>query len=178
MRREYVGALMLLALSLLVFSSLAQAQEKEPMMMGMGERPLMMMHKGPCGPEHEPFFLCCKEELGLTEDQVAKLKSIKLELKKEEIQRHAKIELAEIELNELLSAEEVDLTKVKAKIKEIESLRADGRFKEIQARVNAKKVLTPEQLKKWEQHKLKCKMSPKKEMPKCEEEMEHKMMKE
>ena len=119
-----------------------------PMMMGEGK----MCGHGDCP------FLCCKEELELTAEQVAKLEAIKTAFKKDDIQQRAKIDVAEIELDELLRAENVDMAKVKEKVKQIEALRSDARVRIIQAKVDAKKVLTSEQLKKVKECKGMCKM--------------------
>ncbi|RMF91367.1 MAG: hypothetical protein D6736_05325 [Nitrospinota bacterium] len=94
------------------------------------------------------FFALVQEELGLTDEQVSALEQIRIERLKEHIRRKAAIQVAELELRELLAMDKVDLAKVEAKIREIEKLRADKRIVEIQLHEKAKRMLTPEQRQK------------------------------
>ena len=86
-----------------------------------------------------------KDQRGLTADQVTLLESLRAEFQKEAIRRSADLEIAETELEELLRAEPVDLTKVEAKLRQLESLRTDLRLSRIKTLQQGKAVLTPEQ---------------------------------
>jgi len=98
------------------------------------------------------FFLCCKEGLELTDDQVASLKSIKMGFMKGEIQREADMKLAELELKELMSADKLDMAKVEKQIKAIHGMKADKKIAHLKAFEKAKSILTPEQMKKKKEH--------------------------
>jgi len=113
---------------------------------GMG----MMCQKMQCCKRE--FFLCCKEGLELTDDQVASLKSIKMGFMKGEIQREADLKLAELELKELMSADRLDMPKVEKQIKAIHGMKADKKIAHLKAFEKAKGVLTPEQMKKKKEH--------------------------
>ncbi|MGH2650743.1 MAG: Spy/CpxP family protein refolding chaperone [Actinomycetota bacterium] len=89
-----------------------------------------------------------KDQLGLTADQVTRLESLRAEFQKDAIRRSADLEIAETEVDELLRAEPVDLTKVEAKLRQLESLRSDLRLSRIKTLQQGKAVLTPEQRKK------------------------------
>jgi Spy/CpxP family protein refolding chaperone len=56
-----------------------------------------------------------------------------------------------MELNDLLAAQPVDMTKVEAKVREIEWLRADLRFARIRTVAKGKEQLSAEQRKKLEE---------------------------
>lgn len=94
------------------------------------------------------FFAMIQEELNLSDEQVNALEQIRFQALKENIQRNAAIEVAEVELRELLAANSVDMAKVEAKVREIEKLRADKRIMDIQLHEKARNLLTAEQQKK------------------------------
>ncbi|MBI5468122.1 MAG: PDZ domain-containing protein [Deltaproteobacteria bacterium] len=94
------------------------------------------------------MYLMALSGLDLTEDQRKKARILKSDYIKGSIRSGADIGVAEVELKELLAAEAVNLGQVKAKIKEIESKKADLRFFRIKSLEEFKKTLTPEQRKK------------------------------
>lgn len=98
------------------------------------------------------FFLCCKEGLELTDEQVTSLKSIKMDFMKGEIQKEADLKLAELELKELMSADKLDMPKVERKIKAIHGMKADKKIAHLKAFEKAKGVITPEQMQKQKEH--------------------------
>ena len=102
----------------------------------------------PFGPLHFGI-LAWQRELGLTPEQVDKLLSIRSEFLREAIPKSSAIRLAELELQDLLRADKVDLSRVEAKVREIGSLRVEARLTRIKALERAKEVLTPEQLRRW-----------------------------
>lgn len=89
------------------------------------------------------------EALGLDEKQKETVKAIHLKTKKEMIRKKADIEVAQVELRELLGKDPVDLQAAEAKVKQIESLRTDMKMTHIRTREEVKKVLTPEQKTKF-----------------------------
>ncbi len=56
------------------------------------------------------FFLANQKEIGLSEDQVAQIKAIKMATKKNMIKGQADMEIFEMDLSEMMSAPKVDLT--------------------------------------------------------------------
>ena len=93
------------------------------------------------------FFLDLKEKLGLTDEQIDKLKAIKLEHEKAAIKARAELKIKELELRELMQATEPDELAIKAKVKEIEDLRTRLMMNRINGRLEAQRVLTEKQLK-------------------------------
>ena len=98
------------------------------------------------------FFLCCKEELELTDEQVKSLKSIKMDFMKADIQKEADLKVADLELEELMSADKLDMATVEKMIKSIHSMKAEKKIAHLKAFEKAKGLLTPEQLKKKKEH--------------------------
>ena len=89
-----------------------------------------------------------REVLGISDQQVAQLESIHSALRKDEIRMEADLQIAEVELDELLRAETVDLPKVKAQLEEIAKLQANLKFLHIKAKEDSKQVLNQEQREK------------------------------
>lgn len=94
------------------------------------------------------FFLCCKDKLELTDEQVLSLKKVKMDFAKEDIQRDADLKIAELELKELLGVDKVDMEKVGKKIKSIANMKAEKKISHLKTVEKAKQVLTEEQLGK------------------------------
>lgn len=119
-------------------------------MCGMGQ----MMGEG-MGCCKKSFFLCCKEEMDLTDEQVLSLKKIKMNFAKGDIQRDADLKIAHLELKELLGADKVDIDKAGKKIKSIASMKAEKKIAHLKSFEKAKQVLTEEQMKKVKKcHKM------------------------
>lgn len=94
------------------------------------------------------FYKEYADELGLSDEQVKKLKSIWSGYKKGVIRKKADIKIAEIELGEILEQDAIDFGKAKAKITQIGSLNQAIRLGHLSSIEKAQKVLTAEQLTK------------------------------
>jgi Spy/CpxP family protein refolding chaperone len=89
-----------------------------------------------------------REKLDLSSDQVKNLERLRKDFEKQSIRKEADIRVAKLDLHALLDAKPVDMTKVEAKVHEIERLRADLRFARIRAVQKAKEQLSVEQRQK------------------------------
>ena len=135
-------------LAILAFTTQASGQPPSPCRKGTHPREC---HPMPPRFEHGrrafEFFLNLREKLGLTDEQIDKLKTIKLEHAKAAIKTRAELKIKKLELRELLQAKEPDELAIKAKVKEIEDLRTRLTMNRINGRLEAQKVLTEKQLK-------------------------------
>ena len=87
--------------------------------------------------------------LGLDDKQTEAVSAVNLNLKKEIIRKNADIEVAEIELREILHKDPVDIKRAEAIIRQIESLKAEIQILHISAKEAVKDKLTPEQRLKF-----------------------------
>jgi Spy/CpxP family protein refolding chaperone len=90
-------------------------------------------------------LLRSQKEIGLSEDQVTKLKAIQLDLDRTRIKTEADIMVAERELSSLVEDSKADLGTIEAKVKQSETFQTSLRMTAIKARRDAMAVLTPEQ---------------------------------
>jgi Spy/CpxP family protein refolding chaperone len=88
------------------------------------------------------------DALGLDDNQATAVKSILQQLQKEMIKKRADIQVAEVELREILGKDSVDVKVAEAKVKQIASLKIDAAMMHIQGIEDVKAKLTPEQKKK------------------------------
>jgi Spy/CpxP family protein refolding chaperone len=88
------------------------------------------------------------KEIGLSADQVAKLKAIQLDLNRTRIKTEAEIQVAELELAALTEDEKADLSAIEAKVKQSEMLEVGLRVAAIKAKRDALALLTPQQREK------------------------------
>lgn len=86
-----------------------------------------------------------EKDIGLTADQVAKLKEIQLNLDKTRIKSEADIQVAERELKALTDDEKSDLGAIETKLKQSEDLQIGLRMTSIKTRRDVLGLLTPEQ---------------------------------
>jgi len=86
-----------------------------------------------------------EKEIGLTAEQVTKLKDMQLNLDKTRIKTEADIQVAERELKALTEDEKSDLGAIEAKLKQSGDLQVGLRIVSIKARRDVYALLTPEQ---------------------------------
>ena len=89
--------------------------------------------------------------MNLDEKQLEKVRALERGLAKAEIPKGAELEVAQIELQEILEREPVNLKAVEAKLKKMEALRTAIQLAHIQSGEEIKALLTPAQKKAWEQ---------------------------
>ena len=89
-----------------------------------------------------------QKEIGLTEDQIARLKAIHLELDRTRIRTEAEVLVAERELAAMVQDDKTDMAAIEAKVKQSEALEAGLRLTAIKAKRHAIALLTPEQREK------------------------------
>lgn len=89
-----------------------------------------------------------ENDIGLTADQVVKLKDIQLSLDKTRIRAEAEIQIAERELKALTDDDTSDLAAIEAKLKQSEDRQVALRMTAIKMRRDVMGVLTPEQREK------------------------------
>ena len=99
---------------------------------------------------HRTIHLLLKhqQELGLTEEQVAKIKALSLDQDRARIRATADVKVAERELRALVSDEKTELGAIEAKVKERAMLDANLDMIGIKARRELAAVLSPEQREK------------------------------
>jgi len=86
-----------------------------------------------------------KDGMAITDDQAAKLQAIKTEFQKTKIKMKAEIQLASVDLHDLLRDDKGSLNEVEAKLKDLYDTRAGMYFASVKASRDAKAVLTEEQ---------------------------------
>lgn len=120
----------------------------EKMMAGPGMGMGMMGGKMSCGMGGCGNLAGMKEELGLSDDQVNKLKAMKLAQEKQAIKDRAEVQLMGIDLRELLCADNVDVKAVDAQLDKMGAMKVKMQKAKIHGMIDAKNVLTPEQKEK------------------------------
>lgn len=93
-------------------------------------------------------LLMHQKAIGLSEEQVSKIKALRLELDKTRIRTEAEIEVAERELHELVRDEKADLAAIEAKLRHAAELEVSLRLAAVKARREALALLSPEQREK------------------------------
>ena len=98
---------------------------------------------------NDPEFI---EKVGLTDDQIEKLTSIRTETSKAQIRNKAELQIIRIDLQDLLQQDNPDLKKIDAKLDEIGRLEVQLKKDMIHSFIEAKSVLTDEQIEKIQEY--------------------------
>ena len=87
-------------------------------------------------------------KIGLTEDQINKIKPIHREMEKKQIRFNADLKIAQIELKEIMEVKDFDLDKASAQVKKIEDLKTVHHLEMLKSMKEVRSILTDEQFKK------------------------------
>lgn len=148
----------------IIFTTASYAQMS--MMMGMQgkdkkgsmQKGMMMMHKGKdmmSKYKHIVYHLPkMKNKLGLSDEQVARLKKIKINFLKSQIDREAEIKKKELDLRELLDSE-ASVSDVRKVLKSIYDVKLDMKVSLYQTAKEMLSVLTKEQREKLKNMQMK-----------------------
>lgn len=97
----------------------------------------------------QPRMGMMMEELGLSDQQVQQLESLKLQHQMEMVQKQADLKMARLELKEIMMKDSIDEKAALAKQDKISSVKAEIARMNLRYKIAAQKILTAEQLSKW-----------------------------
>jgi len=139
------------AVVLLVLAAVpASAQMADMPMMGHGMGHGPMMDKGPMDKMDDMMGMCMEhaEMMGLTDDQLMKMKPIHTEMKKKHARYVADRKIAEIELMEVVEVKDFNLDKANAAVRKIEEIKTARHLDMLKSMKEMRSILTDEQFKK------------------------------
>ena len=115
---------------------------------GMGHGPMMDM--GCMDRMGDMMGMCLQhaEMMGLTDDQLLKMKPIHSEMQKKQARFKADLKIAEIELMEIFEKKDFDLDKANTAVKKIEGIKTAHHLDMLKAMKEMRGMLTDEQFKK------------------------------
>jgi len=88
------------------------------------------------------------DRLNLTEQQKQQLKDLRFQSSKEKIQRQADLKVARLEYRQLMSEDLPDRSQVMSKLDQISQLQSNLRKHQVDSRLSARELFTPEQRSK------------------------------
>jgi len=141
-----VAAVALLALSLPVP---AFSQMKDMSMMEHREGRGQMMEMGNMDRMGDMMGMCIEhaDKMGLTDDQVMKMKPVHREMQKKQARFQADLKIAEIELMEIMEVKDFDLEKANSAVKKIAEIKTAHHLEMLKAMKEMRTILTDEQFK-------------------------------
>lgn len=143
-----------LVLLLTVFFAVpAFSQMMDMPMMEHGDGPGM---KGDMGMMGDMMAMCLKhaEMIGLTDDQMNKMKTVHFEMQKKQAQYKADLKIAKIELMEIMEVKDFDLEKATAGVKKIEGIKTAHHVDMFKAMKEIRTNLTDAQFEKMKKMML------------------------
>jgi Spy/CpxP family protein refolding chaperone len=93
------------------------------------------------------------KEIGLTQEQIGKLKAMQLDFKRTEARLEADTKIAKLELHVLLEDEQADLTAIQAKVDQLKKAEGACLFAAVKSKRTAMALLTPDQREKDRAHR-------------------------
>ena len=142
--------LVLASLLTFVFAVPAFSQMKGAPMHEQRERQGQMMEMGHMDGMGDMTGKCIEnaEKIGLTDDQLVKMKSLHRAMQKQQARFKADLKIAEIELMEIMDVKDFDLEKANAAVKKIEGIKTAHHLEMLKAMKEIRTELTDEQFKK------------------------------
>lgn len=132
-----------------------EPQGGQGQMMEMGDMDMMGDMPGMC--------IGQADKLGLTDDQVMKMKSMHREMQKKRARFQADLKIAKIDLMEIMDVKDFDLEKASAAVKKIADIKTTYHLEMLNAMKEMRAVLTDEQFKKMKKMMMSMKMCEKKQ---------------
>ena len=137
MRAKYSISIMVAAVVLLAFSVPVPAfsQMKDMPMKGHGEGHGQMMGMGTMDRMGDMMGMCMQhaDMMGLTDDQILKMKPMHSEMQKKQARFKADLKIAEIELMDILEVKDFDLEKAGTAVKKIAGYKNSPSFGNVES---------------------------------------------
>ena len=162
MKIMYGSGVMMAAVVALLMTSVpvpAFSQMMDMSMQGRGEGHGQMMRTG----SMDMMGICIvhADKIGLTDNQLTKMKPMHREMQKKQAQFMADLKIAEIDLMGIMDVKDFDLEKASSQVKKIEEIKAAQQLEMLKAMKEMRAMLTDEQFKKM-QKMMPMKMGEKK----------------
>ena len=157
MRKIVLSLLLTVVFALPAFSQTMDMSSKHEkghgQMMEMGNMDKMGDMMGRCI-EHA-------DRIGLTDEQVMKMKPMHSEMQKKQARFKADLKIAEIELADILEVKDFDLEKASSAVKKIEEIRTAHHLDMLKTMKEMRTILSDEQFKKMKKTMMSMKMGEK-----------------
>jgi len=101
------------------------------------------------------------DRIGLTDEQVMKMKPMHSEMQKKQARFKADLKIAEIELADILEVKDFDLEKASSAVKKIEEIRTAHHLDMLKTMKEMRTILSDEQFKKMKKTMMSMKMGEK-----------------
>ena len=131
-----------------VFAVPAFSEMNDMPMKGHGEGHGQMMERGNMDMMgSDMMFMEHANKMGLTDEQMAKMKPLHSEMQKKQIRSKADLKIAEIELMEIMEVKDFDLDRATSAVKKIEDIKTAQHLGMLKAMKDMRAILTDEQFK-------------------------------
>lgn len=128
----------------------AFSQMKDMPMMEHKEKHGQMMEMGNMDKMGDMMGMCIKnaDKMGLTADQIAKMKPAHSEMQKKQARFQSDLKIAEIELKDIMEVKDFDLEKAGSAVKKIGEIKTAHHLEMLQGMKEMRTLLTDDQFKK------------------------------
>jgi Spy/CpxP family protein refolding chaperone len=115
------------------------------------------------------------DKVGLSGEQVVKLKAVHRSMQKKSIQLDADMKLARIDLKEIMEVKDFDLEKANAAVQKISDIKKDQHLEMLKSMKDVRSILTDEQFKKIKEmkHRMWEGKKPSGKKPEMKKQKEH-----
>ena len=152
MKAIYSAVLMMAAIALLVVSAPVPAlsQMMDMPMKEQREGLGQMMEMGNRDKMGDMMDMCIEhaEKMGLSDDQITKMKPLHSEMQKKNAQFKADLKIAEIELMDIMDVKDFDLEKASSGVNKVAEIKKARQLEMVKAMKKIRALLTDEQFKK------------------------------
>ena len=135
-----------------IFAAPAFSQMMDKSMNGHGEGQRQMMEMGKMDKMGDMMNMCINhpDMIGLTDDQIMKIKPLHREMQKKQARFKADLKIAKIDLMEIMEVKDFDIEKASSAVKNIAEIKTTHHLEMLKATKEMRTILTDEQFKKMQ----------------------------
>lgn len=165
MNTKFSLAPMMAAITLMTLSVAVPAfsQKMDMSMSEHREECGQMMDMGNMDKMDDMMSMCIeqKNKIGLTDDQIIKIKTLHTEMQKKQARSKADMKIAGIELKEIMEVKDFDLEKADAAVKQISEVKTAHQLEMLKTMKEIRTILTDAQFKKMKELMMSMKLDKK-----------------
>ena len=135
-----------------IFAAPAFSQMMDKSMKGHSEGHRQMMEMGKMDKMGDMMDMCIShpDMMGLTDDQIVKIKPLHREMQKKQARFKADQKIAKIDLMEIMEVKDFDIEKASSAVKNIAEIKTKHHLEMLKAAKEMRTILTDEQFKKMQ----------------------------
>jgi len=147
MKNKLVLIILIVAISVALFSTASFAEEKKMKPGPIGRNP-GFTRQGERSPAESGDLFKLIEDLELSKEQITEIRERMLALQKDSLKLKSQVQMKQLEIQEFMLESDIDMDRVREKLEEIADLQVELKVQGMENLLKIREILTEEQLEK------------------------------